>query len=133
MKYFFALCLFLAVACNSNSADNEDSPAAVAIAFSENLHHGNLIEAKELSTEASQNNIDIAAPYLPIVPDYKVTLIDDSVAGNKAYVRLKMVGGESVSRYHLVEVDGKWKVDMIATGLDELREKKLKELRESKQ
>ncbi|WP_026135547.1 hypothetical protein [Nafulsella turpanensis] len=122
MKRILSLLLLLSwiSSCNDSTSPRTfvemgDSPSAVAIAFRTSLVQGKLGEAKKLGTASTKRVLDHLVISGPLLPDYNVSFIRDSIAQGRAFVVLKEVGGDTLPKIQLIKQDGQWKVDLLAT------------------
>lgn len=110
----------------TSSLDKQESPAAIAIAFNKYIAEGKIREAKKLGTEPTQSRLDEMASSIPVNPGLTFNLVSDSVAGDHAFVVLKEAEGNILPRFHLVKIDGTWKVDLVASAREQLQARSLK-------
>lgn len=108
MKRIFAILLVstLFFSCSS-------SPETVAKNFTENLAKGKVDEAKKYATESTGKMLDFASSLgeLPINPNFKFEMIENSIDNNRAKVTFINQEGEKET-IELVKIDGKWLVHM---------------------
>ena len=100
-----AVCVLFLAACGGGPAD-------VAEDFTTYLASGEVSKAKELSTEATGELLDLAAGLggLDIDPDFEFELVDEQIDGNRATITYRNTANGKVETLDLVKLDGKWKV-----------------------
>ena len=83
--------------------------------FTENLTQGKVEEAKNYATEATGSMLDMASSMgiVPVDPDFKFEILNDSIVGNKAWITIANPNGKS-EIIHVVKIDGEWLVHMEA-------------------
>ena len=105
----FILLVLLLVACGGLN-----SPKKVATAFTENMAHGKIEEAKQLATGTTAQMIDFISGMgrMPVEPSFKFHYLRDSIVGDEAWVFYDNAISKKEEYVHLVKIEGKWKVHM---------------------
>ncbi|WP_057938846.1 nuclear transport factor 2 family protein [Algoriphagus resistens] len=108
MKKLFTI-LSLATLLFSCSSGPEESVKN----FTENLAKGKVEEAKKYATEATGNVIDMASAMgsIPVDPDFKFEVLNDSIVGNRAWITISTPNGKG-EVFQTVKIDGDWLVHM---------------------
>jgi hypothetical protein len=72
-------------------------------------------EAKKYATEPTDKLLDMVSSMgkIPIEPDFKFEMLNDSIVGNKAWITIANPNGKS-EVMQAVKVDGEWLVHMEA-------------------
>lgn len=109
MKKFFVLAI---VALLFASCSN--TPTKVAQKFSEAVAKGQVDEAKKYCTEGTGKLLDFSASMggMKVEPNYKMTVLRDSVVENVAYVFYTENDSDRERKMTLYKIDGEWKVNM---------------------
>jgi len=83
--------------------------------FTENLSKGKVEEAKKYATESTGAMLDMASSMgiVPVDPDFKFEMLNDSKVGNKAWITIANPNGKS-EVMEVVKIDGDWLVNMKA-------------------
>lgn len=83
--------------------------------FTENLTKGKVEEAKKYATETTGAMLDMASSMgiIPVEPDFKFEMLNDSIVGNKAWIAIANPNGKS-EVMEVVKIDGDWLVNMKA-------------------
>ncbi len=83
--------------------------------FTENLTKGKVEEAKKYATESTGAMLDMASSMgiVPVDPDFKFEMLNDSIVGNKAWITIANPNGRS-EVMEVVKIDGDWLVNMKA-------------------
>ena len=78
------------------------------------MSQGKISESKKYATEQTGQFLDMAASMgvVPVEPNFRFILVDQSIDGNKAVVRYKEEQDGDIETIDLVKIDGKWKVHM---------------------
>lgn len=88
-------------------------PSNAAKNFTENLAKGKVDEAKKYATESTGKMIDFANGFggLPIDPNFRFDMINDSIVEKKAWVTFTNQEG-NIETLEVVKIDGDWLVHM---------------------
>lgn len=88
-------------------------PSDAAKNFTENLAKGKVDEAKKYATESTGKMIDYANRFggLPIDPNFRFEMLNDSIVKNKAWVTYTNQEGR-IETVEVVKIDGNWLVHM---------------------
>tara|TARA_R110002020_G_scaffold247140_4_gene461106 strand:- start:242 stop:580 length:339 start_codon:yes stop_codon:yes gene_type:complete len=108
-KTFTILCLAtLLFSCTAG-------PEEAVKNFTENLTKGKVEEAKKYATESTGAMLDMASSMgiVPVDPDFKFEMLNDSIVGNKAWITIANPNGRS-EVMEVVKIDGDWLVNMKA-------------------
>lgn len=118
-KSLFSLFIALiAVACGAGSA----TPSQVAEKFLTHTNKMEFKEAKEYSTKATGEMLDMVAGMAgmmgeqPPAPSFKIT--GETIEGETATVTYRTEGKDADESVSLIKEDGKWKVNMNKEDLD---------------
>ncbi|MBN3583373.1 DUF4878 domain-containing protein [Algoriphagus aestuarii] len=89
------------------------SPENAVKNFTENISKGRVEEAKKYATETTGDMLDMASGMgiIPVDPDYKFEMLNDSIVDNKAWVTILNTNGSS-EVIETVKIDGEWLVHM---------------------
>lgn len=105
---FIALTAILFVSCSSG-------PEGVAKKFTENISKGKIDDAKKYCTSQSGAILDMMKSMnlnkADLHPDYKFTMIKDSIVEDKAWVTYNSANGKE-DVMTLVKENGEWKVSL---------------------
>jgi|GEM_PF-1062380 len=109
MKFLTIICL--AVFLFSRSSGPEEAVKN----FTENLTQGKVKEAKKYATEATGTMLNMASSMgiVPVDPDFKFEMLNDSIVGNKAWITIANPNGRT-EVIQAVKIDGEWLVHMEA-------------------
>lgn len=108
-KVFTVLALgLLLFSCSSG-------PEVAVKNFTENLTKGKVEEAKKYATESTGAMLDMASSMgiVPVDPDFKFEMLNDSIVGNRAWITIANPNGRS-EVMEVVKIDGDWLVNMKA-------------------
>ncbi|PZX59374.1 uncharacterized protein DUF4878 [Algoriphagus ratkowskyi] len=108
-KLLTILCLAtLLFSCSSGPEDSVKN-------FTENLAKGKVEEAKKYATEPTGKLLDMVSSMgkIPIEPDFKFEILNDSIVGNRAWITISNPNGRT-EVIEAVKIDGDWLVHMEA-------------------
>lgn len=112
MKTIKKISLLVAGATVALFTSCSSGPSVAAEEFYTNFAQGNYTEAKNYCTESTKSLVDLAVGLgAKPNPDYKMEIVKDSVADNKAWVWFINEKGKQ-EKMELTKIDGQWLVDI---------------------